>query len=417
MKASRLTSRILLGLFLATGLMSVSRPTQAAFPGGNGKISFVLQEVFSYGYASSAQNSLYVVNPDGSGQQQLISPSYLFPAASWSPDGTKIAFSQDQALWVMNADGTNKTKILDVPAGGDPSWSPDGSKLVFYKYINPSDGSEGYDLYIINIDGTGLRQLTNNRSTTATDVSPAWSPNGQKIAFIRYATAVGSSAIPKIYVINADGSGVRQLSDSNSNTLDYDPDWSPDSTKIVFNRSTSQSSGIYVMNADGSNVKQISASGSQPAWSPDGTKIVYGGAAGIYTMNPDGSGQTLVVDVPGDKYEYDPDWQPLPDTTPTPTPSDTTAPTSPSNLSATEDAGKVTLTWNASTDEGGSGVAGYEIWRSSGRKSNSFSKIATTTSPTYTDTVSKGNYSYYVIASDNALNRSNPSNTVQVRVR
>jgi dipeptidyl aminopeptidase/acylaminoacyl peptidase len=89
-----------------------------------------------------------------------------------------------------------------------------------------SDGSKGINLYIVNADGTGLRQLTNNASTTATDSKPTWSPDGTKIAFVRYPTATGATAIPKIYVINVDGSGVRQLSDNDSNNYDVDPDWS-----------------------------------------------------------------------------------------------------------------------------------------------------------------------------------------------
>lgn len=319
MKVSRLTNCLLLGLFFATGMMAVSKSANAAFPGRNGKIAFVAQQLSGDVYATFAQNSLYLVNPDGCGQQQLLPPSSSsFYTPSWSPNGSKIAFIKDKAIWVMNANGTNQVKIINV-AGGTAlaTWSPDGTKLVFSKDIDPSNGAKGSNLYIVNANGTGLRQLTNNSSTTAVDSKPVWSPNGTKIAFVRYPTAVGSTAIPKIFVINADGSGVRQLSDNNTSNHDVDPDWSPDSTKIVFERDNQGydfQATVVMMNADGSNVKPL-LPGNDPAWSPDGTKIVYTGLRnnGIYTMNPDGTGQTLIANLSGGKgtFEFAPDWQPL----------------------------------------------------------------------------------------------------------
>lgn len=147
MKASRLTSRILLGLLLATGLTVGTRPTQAAFPGKNGKIVFVLQEIFGDPDASYAQNSVYVVNPDGSGQRQLLPSSFSFYTPAWSPDGTKIVFPKDSALWVMNADGTSQTKIISVAGGANgPAWSPDGTKIVFSTDADPSGGAQGVNL-------------------------------------------------------------------------------------------------------------------------------------------------------------------------------------------------------------------------------------------------------------------------------
>lgn len=84
-------------------------------------------------------------------------------------------------------------------------------------------------------------------------------------------------------------------------------------------------------------------------------------------------------------------------------------------MRASEDDGEVNLRWTASTDTGGSGLAGYEIWRSTTGTADSFTKIATATNITYSDKVAKGQYWYYAIATDKAGNRSNPSNTVSIK--
>jgi Tol biopolymer transport system component len=156
--------------------------------------------------------------------------------------------------------------------------------------------------------------LTDNASTTALDSSPVWSPNGAKIAFVRRAAAVGPNTSPKIFVVNADGSGAQQLSDNNPVNHDVKPDWSPDSTKIVFERDNQGydfQATVVTMDADGSNVQPL-VSGNDPAWSPDGTKIVYAGLGNnqIFTMNADGTGQTLIANI-ARASEFALDWQPL----------------------------------------------------------------------------------------------------------
>ena len=122
------------------------------------------------------------------------------------------------------------------------------------------------------ISALGLTQLTSN---SGEDSTPAWSPDGSKIAF--------TSAIDgynEIYVMNADGSNIIQLTD-NSDWDDVSPAWSPDGSKIAFMSDRDRDDDIfeiYVMNADGSNVIQLTNNSDQdgfPAWSPDGSKIAF----------------------------------------------------------------------------------------------------------------------------------------------
>ena len=144
-------------------------------------------------------------------------PNNNYP--SWSPDSTRIAFTRHSEIWVMNADGTNRTKLLDN--GQCPVWSPDGTKIAFIS-------KEGY-IWFMDTDGSNQRKLMPDAGAI---LNLAWSPDGTKIAFDS-----------PIWVVNADGSDQRKLSDI---AEDFCPAWSPDGTKIAFkslNRAVTAISG------------------------------------------------------------------------------------------------------------------------------------------------------------------------------
>lgn len=317
LRSSRWMPRVLSSILLS-GLMALSVPTEAAFPGGNGKIAFVGVVVTSLGEFSSYTYGIHIANADGTGQQQVIAQSSTFTySPAWSPDGDQIAFVSGGALQVVNADGTGRTQIATATNGiYTPAWSPDGAKIAFAKYRK---GTNRLEIYTVNASGSGLTQVTNNGANDASDLAPSWSPDGTRIAFSRYPTSVGSN--PKIFVVNASGTGLQQLSSNSGN--DVNPDWSPDGTRIVFQQGAGFAATIAVMDANGGNVQLQLASGESPAWSPDGTKIVFRGSFPAYqlaTMNPNGTGQTVVPNpslvpagTPGKSVqEEEPDWQPLP---------------------------------------------------------------------------------------------------------
>jgi TolB protein len=97
----------------------------------------------------------------------------------------------------------------------------------------------------------------------------------------------------EIYVINADGSDLKNISAHEG--ADFDPDWSPDGSKIVFN-SDREGAGIYVMNADGSDVQRLTAGGVSPTWSPDGTRIAYSRGGSLVIIDPDGDNPSTIYD-------------------------------------------------------------------------------------------------------------------------
>ena len=274
----------------------------------NGKIAFVSNrdEVLN--------NEIYVMNPDGSAVTRLTNYSGVDEEPAWSPDGSKIAFRRNVAnadggmqgdIFVMNADGSGQTNITDNPDfEGGPAWSPDGTRIAFHR--NHDDNE---DVYVMNADGSGQTRLTTELEP---DTDPDWSPDGTRIAFISLRDDPGDEFFKDdVFVMNADGSSQTNLTTSTAG--EFWPAWSPDGTKIAYARLASRGSHaeIFVMSADGSNPTYLtnnSVEDIQPAWSPDGTRLAFSSASQIWTMNPDGSGLSMLTSVVS---SIDPAWQPL----------------------------------------------------------------------------------------------------------
>ena len=229
---------------------------------------------------------------------------HSFPA--FSPDGSKIAFSANGGIWVVNNDGTNPNLITFEGTDIHPSWSPDGTKIVF-----SSARTGTAQIFTVTPIGTEVTNISNN--SLVNDRFPTFSPDGTKIAFQRTPTALGS--VGKIWTMNANGSMQTQVTTGLGN--DERPSYSPDGMTIAFSTNRDGNYEIYKILAIGGLATRLTnnaASDRNPSWAPDNSAIAFGSDrnAGlkIWAIQPDGANPTQVNgnnDGGGDQPAYSKD--------------------------------------------------------------------------------------------------------------
>ena len=232
---------------------------------------------------------------------RLLSSEQYARHAVWSPDCRHIAYHLFHAVWVMDADGSNPRKVterLDRVALR-PAWSPDGTKIAYTSTdIGLSDSLNDFRsyIYVVNVDGTDDTAIT---SGTVMDSEPAWSPDGSRIAFQR-TTWEDLTTNPPVgfeqFIVTVDPDGRNPVVLEGGEHDENTPAWSPDGTKIA----VGYFGGIAVMDADGTNLRTSPGTrywSSALSWAPDGTRVAFSRIAGTFTALSNLETNIAILDV------------------------------------------------------------------------------------------------------------------------
>jgi hypothetical protein len=277
-----------------------------ALPGRNGAIL-----LFGWFSASDGDDheGLFMLQPDGSGLKRLKRLGRNGPgAAAWAPDGRTLALERG-GIVLARGDGTVFRRL--TRHGTSPAWSPDGSQIVFVR----KDG-----LYVVNLTTRHQRRILSAGGSSV--ANPDWSPDGAAIAFVW-------GRARHIYAVGSAGGEPRQISKERqpepcSGGQSYERfvsvRWKPDGTELAFESVggcsgfPSQATGVGLMNADGSNERDVRQDGSEesaPVWSPDGRLLVfsvYDAVTGRERLEVLQGGRTRTIHRGG----WEPlDWRPL----------------------------------------------------------------------------------------------------------
>jgi len=272
---------------------------------------------------------LFLLRPDGRGLQRITTTAWHETDPAWSPDGRRIAFSRGSpffnagawqtvfpaAIFVIDGSGKNLRPVTNTLSAREwpslidssPTWSPDGQLIAFAREDQMGDTRPG--IYVVGADGKGLRRVATRHA-----LSVDWSPDGASLAFV--ASTVESWSAGRVGLIDLQTGTVKEFRLSGA----LDVSWSPDgrTLAVVGER------GITLMAPTGRVVRQMATGGntssSLPAtrpgisWSPDGRQLACSAVAkgrrnsDIFIVAADGQGTKRITGSPGS--DFAPDWRP-----------------------------------------------------------------------------------------------------------
>ena len=261
-----------------------------------GGINGIAETKIYFVSSRSGSKEIWAMDYDGQNQHPVTHLGTISLSPRISPDNSRLAFaSLGKDGWSIRMFSLDLGRMVSFPSGSasgnnfSPAWSADGNKLAF-----SSARSGAPEIWISDANGGGLRQITSFRMA---DVAPTWNPRtNAQLAFVS-----GRTGLPQIYVMDQDGSNVQRLTDGG---YAISPSWSPNGQFLTFSWNRKYGPGapggqdIYVMDIASKRWMQMtheSGSNDFPFWSPDGRHIVFernsGGKTDIWTMLADGTEQ------------------------------------------------------------------------------------------------------------------------------
>lgn len=279
-----LRSAILVSAVVVSGCQLTQQPAQPDY-------------AIAFSYKGNDGRHVFFADANGQFAKQITNHTRIEGYPSVSPDGKKVAFygkydnNKTWSIHVANVDGSNVQRITNTPDVWDsaPSWSADSQRIVFAREYKNAQSESQYEIWIAAADGSNVRQIK-----ALSGLGPKLISDNRILFF-----TLGKSN--NIYIANIDGSNIIQL--TNDNADNWYPDISPNEQKIAYMSNKDGNREIYTMNIDGSNQRRITYNDVDdwnPSWSSNGEQIVFTSDvpnqfSDVYKMNHDGSAVTKLI--------------------------------------------------------------------------------------------------------------------------